>query len=170
MNATEGTTVIGKSVKILGDLSGSEDLLLDGELQGTIQLPGTRLTIGASARCRASILAHDVIVYGKLEGDIRAKGRVELRNACMVQGSIFAGSFSMEDGAAFRGNIDPSRSEEPLPASVEATPAATGPTPLPLRPVSHLPAALAAVAARPVGGSPEASEEPIAGVGLFSEK
>lgn len=165
MNAAEGTTIIGKSVKITGDLSGSEDLIMDGELQGTIQLPGARLTIGAAARCRASILAQDVVVYGRLEGDIRAKGRVELRSAALVQGNIYAGTISIEDGAAFRGKIDPSRSGEPLPEPVATAPVTT----MPLRPGSHLPAALAAVAARPAGGSADDDAEPTSTNGLFTE-
>ena len=71
--------MIGKSVKIVGDLSGSEDLVMDGELQGTIRLPGARLTIGPAARVRGDITAKDIVVFGRLDGDIRAVGRVELR-------------------------------------------------------------------------------------------
>ena len=159
MNVAEGTTVIGKSVKILGDLSGSEDLTMDGELQGTIQLPGGRLTIGASARCRANIVAQEIIIHGRFEGDIRAKGRVELRSAAIVLGNIYAGSISIEDGAAFRGKIDPSRAGEPLPAKAEEPEtAAVKNAPIPLRPASHLPAALAAVAARPATAADDDGE------------
>jgi cytoskeletal protein CcmA (bactofilin family) len=115
MNAGEGTAMIGKSVKIVGDLSGSEDLVMDGELQGTIRLPGARLTIGSAARVRGDIAAKDVVVFGSLEGDIRAVGRVELRASAVVQGDIFAGSLSIEDNASFRGQVDPARAGEAIP-------------------------------------------------------
>jgi cytoskeletal protein CcmA (bactofilin family) len=126
MNASEGTTIIGKSVKILGDLSGSDDLVMDGELHGTIQLPGARLTIGPAASVRGDISAKDVVIFGRLEGDIRTTGRVELRASAMVQGNIYAGSFSIEENAVFRGQIDPSRAGEPMPersAAVNSRPA-----------------------------------------------
>jgi cytoskeletal protein CcmA (bactofilin family) len=115
MNAVEGTTMIGKSVKIVGDLSGSEDLTMDGELQGTIRLPGARLTIGPAARVRGDIAAKEVVVFGLIDGDIRATGRVDLRASAVVQGNIYAGLLSIEENAAFRGQIDPSRAQEPIP-------------------------------------------------------
>jgi cytoskeletal protein CcmA (bactofilin family) len=115
MNAVEGATMIGKSVKIIGDLSGSEDLTLDGELQGTIRLTGARLTIGPAARVRGDIAAKDVVIFGLLDGDLRVTGRVDLRASAIVQGNIYAGTLSIEENAAFRGQIDPSRSQEPLP-------------------------------------------------------
>jgi cytoskeletal protein CcmA (bactofilin family) len=115
MNASEGATMIGKSVKIVGDLSGSEDLVMDGELQGTIRLPGARLTIGPAARVRGDIAAKDIVVFGRLEGDIRAIGRVELRASALVQGNIYAGTLSIEDDAAFRGQVDPTRAGEAIP-------------------------------------------------------
>jgi cytoskeletal protein CcmA (bactofilin family) len=139
MNAGEGKTMIGKSVKIVGDLSGSEDLTMDGELQGTIRLPGARLTIGPAARVRGDVAAKDIVIFGRLEGDIRAVGRVELRASALVQGNIFAGSLSMEENAAFRGEVDPSRAGEPIPerASPPAPPVAAA---RPSAPASYLPA------------------------------
>jgi cytoskeletal protein CcmA (bactofilin family) len=156
MNAGEGTTMIGKSVKIVGDLSGSEDLVMDGELHGTIRLPGARLTIGPAARVRGDISAKDIVVFGRLDGDIRAVGRVELRASALVQGNIFAGSLSMEENAAFRGQVDPSRAGEPIPerpaaASQPSAPAsnvpAEGPSVSIARSPAQLPAAVAAAAA-----------------------
>jgi len=144
MNAGEGTTVIGKSVRIVGDLSGSEDLQLDGELQGTIQLPGSRLTLGASARVHGDAIAQEVIVLGRVEGDIRAKGRVELRASSVVQGNIYAGTLSMEENAVFHGQVDPSRAGESLP---ERPAAGTGTASGSPSRTTPFPAALAAVAA-----------------------
>jgi len=115
MNAGDGTTVIGKAVKIVGELSGSEDLVMDGELEGTIRLPNSRLTIGPSARIRGDVAAKDVVIQGRIEGDIRATGRAELRATALVLGNIYASTFSIEENAAFRGQVDPTRAQEPLP-------------------------------------------------------
>ena len=150
MNAGEGTAMIGKSVKIVGDLSGSEDLVMDGELQGTIRLPGARLTIGSAARVRGDIAAKDVVVFGRLEGDIRAVGRVELRASAVVQGSIFAGSLSIEDNATFRGQVDPTRAGEAIPerAAVPLSPVrAESPSTSNARGSTQPPAAAATVTA-----------------------
>jgi cytoskeletal protein CcmA (bactofilin family) len=117
MNGAEGAAVIGKSVKIIGQVSGSEDLMVDGELQGTIHLPGARLTIGPAAWVRADVIAQDVVVFGRMEGVIRAKGRCELRASALVQGEIFAATLSIEENASFRGKIDPTRAGEGLPTA-----------------------------------------------------
>jgi cytoskeletal protein CcmA (bactofilin family) len=115
MNTAEGTTLIGKSVKIVGELSGSEDLVMEGEIIGTIRLPGGRLVIGRDGRVRGDVVAKEVVVLGRMEGDIRATGRAELRGSAVVLGNVFAGSLSIEENAMCRGQIDPSRAQEPLP-------------------------------------------------------
>jgi cytoskeletal protein CcmA (bactofilin family) len=127
MNAGDGTTVIGKAVKIVGDLSGSEDLVMDGELEGTIRLPNSRLTIGPAARIRGDVAAKDVVIQGRLEGDVRATGRAELRATALVLGNIFAGTLSIEENAAFRGQVDPTRAQEPLPERSGSSRAASAP-------------------------------------------
>jgi cytoskeletal protein CcmA (bactofilin family) len=133
MKPGEGTTVIGRAATFRGDLSSTEDLQIEGELEGTIRLSSGRLTVGAEARVRASITAPEVVVYGRVEGDIRATGRVDLRSTAVVLGDIFAARFSIEENAALRGYVDPARSGEAGPA----------PTTLPLA------VAPPAVAARP---------------------
>src|ERR1700712_2547540 len=102
MNSAEGTTLIGKSVKIVGELSGSEDLLMEGDITGTIRLPGGRLVIGRDGRVRGDVVAKEVVVLGLMEGDIRATGRAELRSTAVVLGNIFAGSLSIEENAMCR--------------------------------------------------------------------
>src|ERR1700761_8727293 len=84
MAAGDGTTTIGKSVQIRGEVKGSEDLLVDGLVEGTITLSDSRLTIGANARVQANVSARDVIVLGTLNGNINATGRVELRSGSKV--------------------------------------------------------------------------------------
>jgi cytoskeletal protein CcmA (bactofilin family) len=115
MIPTEDATVIGREMKIHGELSGSHDLLVDGEIDGVIRLAAARLTVRADGRVHAKILAQDVVVMGLIEGEIRATGRVELRNGAVVLGDIFATRLSIEEGATLRGSIDPSRANEPFP-------------------------------------------------------
>jgi len=176
MNAGDGKTMIGKAVKIIGDLSGDEDLMMDGELQGTIRLPGARLTIGPAARVHGDISAKDIVVFGRMEGDIRAIGRVELRATALVQGNIYAGSLSMEENAAFRGQVDPSRAGETVPersagAARPSVPAsylpADGPGISMVRGSTQLPAALAAVAVTRSGAAE--NEKPSQAAPLFAE-
>jgi len=115
MISTEGATVIGREIKFRGDISGSTDLLVDGDVDGVIRLPAARLTVRAEGRVHAKIVAQVVVVIGLIEGEIRATGRVELRNGATVLGDIFAARLSIEEGATLRGGIDPSRANEPFP-------------------------------------------------------
>ncbi|HZL28359.1 MAG TPA: polymer-forming cytoskeletal protein [Acidobacteriaceae bacterium] len=136
MTAVENATIIGKSVKIHGELSGSEDLIMDGELHGTIKLPGARLTIGPAARVHGDIAAKDVVIFGQLDGDVRATGRVELRASALMQGNIYAGSLSIEENAVFRGQADPTRAQEPMPErSVKISSASPAAPARPAKPV-----------------------------------
>ncbi len=106
MKPAEGSTVIGKSVTIRGELSGSEDLFMDGEIEGTITLSESRLTVGPNARVRADISVQDVIVFGRVEGNVRATGRLELRQSASVVGDITAGRLSIEESATLRGRVE----------------------------------------------------------------
>lgn len=100
---------IGKSVIIKGQLSGSEDLYVDGVVEGTIELQGNNLVIGPNGNVRASINAKGVVVQGKLEGDIRASERAELRKSAVAVGDIFTQRIAIEDGAYFKGKLDVQR-------------------------------------------------------------
>src|SRR3984957_7090042 len=106
MKQAEDSTVIGKSVTIRGELSASEDLYLDGEIQGTVPLPGNRLTIGPNSRVQADVNVGDAIIFGRLEGNIRAAGRVELRQSAVMQGDITASRLSIEENASVKGRIE----------------------------------------------------------------
>ncbi len=98
--------VIGKSVQIRGEVRGSEDLLVDGQVEGTITLIESRLTIGPNAHVAANVSAKDVILLGQLSGNVLATGRVELRNGCDLVGDISAARLSIEESAFFRGKVD----------------------------------------------------------------
>jgi cytoskeletal protein CcmA (bactofilin family) len=105
--ATEnGLARIGKTVVIRGELKGSEDLVVDGQLEGTINLSEGRLTIGSSANVAADLNAKEVLVLGKLHGNIVASGRVELRAGSVVEGDVKALRLAVEDNAVFRGKVD----------------------------------------------------------------
>jgi cytoskeletal protein CcmA (bactofilin family) len=106
MKPVEGSTIIGKSVTIRGEVSGKEDLYLDGLLEGTITLPDSRLTIGPNARITADLSAGDVVIYGFVEGNIRAAGRIELRDSAVVKGDIVAERLSIEENASIKGKVE----------------------------------------------------------------
>jgi cytoskeletal protein CcmA (bactofilin family) len=101
-----GTATIGKSVEIRGELTGSEDLLIDGNVEGTIHLAESRLTVGPQAHVTANVAARDVIILGALHGNIKASGRVELRQGATLIGDLSAARLSIEENASFRGKVD----------------------------------------------------------------
>lgn len=107
MAAVESATAtIGKSVQIRGEVKGSEDLLVDGLVEGTITLSDSRLTIGSNARVQANVAARDVVILGTLNGNINASGRVEMRAGCHVTGDLKAGRLAIEENAVFSGKVD----------------------------------------------------------------
>lgn len=97
---------IGKSVVVKGELSGSEDLYLDGEVEGSIDLHEHNLTIGPHGRVRANVKARDVVVHGKVDGNVTGTDRVELKRSAVLVGDINTQRIVIEDGAFFKGAID----------------------------------------------------------------
>jgi cytoskeletal protein CcmA (bactofilin family) len=97
---------IGKSVVIRGELTGSEDLYLDGDIQGTIDLRDHKLVIGPNGKIKATITARDLIIHGKVEGNVTGSERVELKKSCSLVGDISTQRIVIEDGAYFKGAID----------------------------------------------------------------
>ena len=100
------TTMIGKSVLIRGELTSGEDLYIDGSIEGTVALTDSRLTIGPNARVVADVVARDVVIHGRLEGNIKATGRVELRQTAQVAGDILTARLSVEEAATITGRIE----------------------------------------------------------------
>ena len=94
---------IGKSVVIKGELSGSEDLYVDGQVEGSISLKNNSLTVGPNGQVKASVEAKGVVVQGKLEGNVQASDRVELRKSAVVTGDISTQRISIEEGAYLKG-------------------------------------------------------------------
>jgi cytoskeletal protein CcmA (bactofilin family) len=106
MAGENGAARIGKSVVIKGEVKGSEDLVIDGRVEGTVNLAESRLTIGPNANVAADLSARDVLVQGHLSGNVVATGRVELRSGSTVEGDIKAMRLAIEDNAIFRGKVE----------------------------------------------------------------
>ena len=106
MKPGEGSTTIGKSVTMRGELTGSEDLFLDGSFEGSINLTASRLTIGPNAHVKAELHVQDLIVFGDLEGNVHASGRIELRQTAVLIGDIVASRLSVEESASIRGRVE----------------------------------------------------------------
>jgi cytoskeletal protein CcmA (bactofilin family) len=97
---------IGKSVVIKGELSGSEDLTIEGHVEGKIELKDHLLTIGPNGRIKAQIFAKTVIVLGEVSGNVSASEKVEIRDGGSVDGDIVSPRVAIAEGAHFRGSVD----------------------------------------------------------------
>ena len=113
---------IGKSVVIKGELTGSEDLTIEGQVEGKIELKQNVLTIGPNGKIKAQIVAKIVVIQGDVHGDIAATERVDIRDNGSVDGDVSAPRVSIADGAHFRGSIDMQR---PGGKAVDGRPADT---------------------------------------------
>ena len=115
---------IGKSVLIKGELSGSEDLFLDGEVEGSVDLHDHNLTIGPHGRVRANVMAKDVVIHGKVDGNVHGTERVELKRSAVLTGDISTQRIVIEDGAYFKGAIDIKKENKPASSVAKETPKA----------------------------------------------
>jgi cytoskeletal protein CcmA (bactofilin family) len=106
MKPAEGSTNIGKSVSIRGELSGTEDLFLDGVFDGSISLPESRLTIGPNGHVTAELHVQDLVLFGSIDGNVHATGRIELRQTAILNGDIVASRLSIEESASIRGRVE----------------------------------------------------------------
>lgn len=112
---------IGKSVTIQGELSGSEDIYVDGQVDGSILLPGSSLTIGPNGRVKASVTAKNVTVGGTLDGNIQASERTELRKTAVVNGDVQTKRIAIEEGAFFKGKLEILADAKPATSSGTAS-------------------------------------------------
>jgi cytoskeletal protein CcmA (bactofilin family) len=103
---SQDQATIGKSLVIKGEVSGSESLYIDGRVEGSIQLPGNRVTVGRNGVVNANINAREIVVVGKVRGNLIASDRVDIRNEGSLTGDVVAQRISIEDGAFFKGGID----------------------------------------------------------------
>ena len=118
---------IGKSVIIKGELSGSEDLTIEGQVEGKIELNNNILTIGTNAKIKAQVFAKTVVVLGEVTGNLTASEKVDIRDNGSVDGDITSPKVAIAEGAHFRGAIDMNRGvSAPKPAEAKPTPATAG--------------------------------------------
>ena len=103
---TQEQATLGKSLVIKGEVTGSESLYIDGRVEGSINLPGNRVTVGRNGVVSANISAREIVVLGKVRGNMTASDRVDIRADGSLTGDIIAQRISIEDGAYFKGGID----------------------------------------------------------------
>jgi cytoskeletal protein CcmA (bactofilin family) len=111
---------IGKGLVVKGEIGGSESLFIDGKVEGSINLPGNRVTVGRNGQVAASINAREIVVLGKVRGNVSASDRVDIRAEGALTGDVSAARISIEDGAFFKGGIDIRKAESAKPAAVPA--------------------------------------------------
>ena len=112
-SATE-QAYIGKDLVFHGEITGSESLVIDGKIEGTVNLPGDRVTVSRNGQVNAGISAREVVVMGKVRGDVSATDRVDIRSEGSLTGDVTAAQISIEDGAFFKGCIDIRKAEAEL--------------------------------------------------------
>ena len=131
----EKTVNIGKSVIIKGELNGSEDLAIEGQVEGKIELRQNVLTIGPNGKIKAQVFAKSVVILGEVTGNVTASEKVEIRDNGSVDGDITAPRVAIAEGAHFRGSIDMQRTGKAGEGKTEPKAAApapvTQPTPTP---------------------------------------
>jgi cytoskeletal protein CcmA (bactofilin family) len=123
---SRNTATIGKAVKVNGQIFTSEDLYVDGGVEGTIESQDNKVTIGPNGRVQAGIRAREVVILGHVQGNVEAADKVDIRKDAKLVGDIVSARISIEDGALFKGSID-IRKPEPkasAPATVTAPPPA----------------------------------------------
>jgi cytoskeletal protein CcmA (bactofilin family) len=106
-----GPAILGKSVIVKGQIYGREDLTIDGEVEGTVELQEHRLTIGPNGKVTATVKAREVVVLGTLQGNVETRDKIHIRKEAKLVGDIKTARIEIEDGAYFKGNIDITRTE-----------------------------------------------------------
>lgn len=125
-----GLANIGKSVTIKGELSGNEDIYVDGQLEGSVQLPGNSVTVGPNGRVKADITAKNLTIGGTLDGNVHASERTELRKTAVVNGDVQTRRIAIEEGAYFKGKLEILTEVKVAATPVAAAVAAPAATPL----------------------------------------
>src|ERR1700736_6289408 len=110
---TADQATIGKSLVIKGEVTGSESLYIDGRVEGSINLSGNRVTVGRNGVVSANINAREIVVLGKVRGNLTASDRVDIRSDGSLTGDVVAARISIEDGAFFKGGIDIRKGGQP---------------------------------------------------------
>ncbi len=119
---------LGSTIVVKGEITSEEDLQIDGRVEGPVSLRGSRLTVGRTAQLNSQIDAREVIVYGNVTGNLRARDRVEIKKDGRVLGDISTARISIEDGAYFKGRIEIDHAQSPIQENkkTEEVPVAVG--------------------------------------------
>ena len=130
------TARLGASLHVKGEITGNEDLHIDGSVEGLVQLDDRKLTVGASAKLTADVVAREVVVYGSVKGNLRARDRIEIKKDGSVIGDLTTARIMIEDGAYFKGSIEIDRNAEAgaeleKPAYAQRSSSGTAPAPQP---------------------------------------
>jgi cytoskeletal protein CcmA (bactofilin family) len=138
--ATGSAATIGKAVMIKGQIFSREDLVIDGEVEGTVEAQEHRVTVGPNGKVQASVKAREIVVLGAINGNVEAADKIDIRKEARLIGDIKTSRIVIEDGAYFKGSIDitksepkqakPERAERPV-AAAQATQSAPAPAPAP---------------------------------------
>jgi cytoskeletal protein CcmA (bactofilin family) len=104
--ARGGSATIGKAVKIIGQIHSKEDLFVDGDVEGTVEAPEHKLTVGPNGSVHATVKAREVVALGSIQGNVEAADRIEIRKDAKLVGDIRTARIVIEDGAYFKGSID----------------------------------------------------------------
>jgi cytoskeletal protein CcmA (bactofilin family) len=105
-SSSGATARLGSSLHFKGEISGNEDLNIDGSVEGLIHLEDRKLTVGASAKVTADVIAREVVVYGNVKGNLQARDRIEIKKDGSVVGDLTTARIMIEDGAYFKGSIE----------------------------------------------------------------
>jgi cytoskeletal protein CcmA (bactofilin family) len=130
-SSSSGIARLGATLHVKGEITGNEDLHIDGTVEGLVQLEDRKLTVGASAKVTADIIAREVVVYGNVKGNLRARDRIEIKKDGSVVGDLTTARIMIEDGAYFKGSIeidktgDASDSDKPTYRGARSTAAAS---------------------------------------------
>ena len=124
-----GGALIGKSVVVKGEILSREDLTVDGEVEGTVELQEHRLTVGPNGKLKANVKAREIVVHGTIHGNVDVGDRIDIRKDAKLVGDVRTARIVIEDGAYLKGNIDIVKTEVPKPAAAPRPPAPPPPAP-----------------------------------------
>ena len=130
-----GPASLGKSVHVKGQILSREDLTIDGEVEGTIELTENRLTVGPNGRVTANIKAREIIVLGTVNGNLEVTDKIDIRKEARLIGDLRSARIVIEDGAFFKGSIDIVKPEPAKPPAPKPQPALVQPPPAPVAPL-----------------------------------
>ncbi|GEM_PF-83715 len=162
-----GIATIGKNLVVKGNISGGEDLYVDGEVEGSIELKDNNITVGPNGRLKANLHARDIVVLGRLQGNVKAVERLEIRKTGSLIGDIITARVVIEDGAYFKGSIDIQK----ITASAAAAAAGSGSSGSTTASATPAPApapATPALSSAPLSATTSASSSPSSSAGGFS--